>query len=447
MKTHTLIGMAVVGSSVTAVVMFKMYWDRRKKQSDKPTLDDVIEIVDAESGSRERYESASPVEALQREIATLHSSVDAMRLEMQMMSGMLEESMRMSQSYMLNNSATTIPFDDMSLDGQSAVDNDVFEDAKDSFADDDSLSVSAKSPARSAASRFKGPAQSSKPRASSMRNVEQSTSETKKDAPAQQSLSRPDTKEAAPLRPQTPPPTPVADPLEALLEEADKLHSDGKKEETYHLLYKRRDDFTSSEEFLWRLARACFDMSTLYKDSRKEYLMRGLEYAQLSVDKGGKLGPSFKWFAIITGEATAFQGTSEKIKSSFVFKQNIERAIELDPKDASSHHCLGRWCVEISRLSWLERKAAGALFGEPPNATMEEARDHFARAEDISPGFWKTNLLCLAKCEKELGNHMVALDHGNAALAIETKTEEDREAHDEAKVLVEKWTKKYLPAN
>ena len=46
-------------------------------------------------------------------------------------------------------------------------------------------------------------------------------------------------------------------------------------------------------------------------------------------------------------------------------------------------HLLGRFCYEVAELSWWERKMASTLFADPPNATMEEAKEHFMAAEQV----------------------------------------------------------------
>ena len=43
-------------------------------------------------------------------------------------------------------------------------------------------------------------------------------------------------------------------------------------------------------------------------------------------------------------------------------------------------------CLSVAGLSWIERKAASALFGEPPTATYAEARDHLERCDRMRDG-------------------------------------------------------------
>ena len=68
-----------------------------------------------------------------------------------------------------------------------------------------------------------------------------------------------------------------------------------------------------------------------------------------------------------------------------------------------------RFCYEVAELSWWERKMAATLFADPPNATMEEARDHFMSAEELKPDGWKENRQFLAKSYIQLKDFTAAL--------------------------------------
>ena len=72
-------------------------------------------------------------------------------------------------------------------------------------------------------------------------------------------------------------------------------------------------------------------------------------------------------------------------------------------------HLLGRFCYEVAELSWWERKMASTLFADPPNATMEEAKDHFMAAEELKPDGWKENRQFLAKSCIHLKDYSAAL--------------------------------------
>lgn len=70
----------------------------------------------------------------------------------------------------------------------------------------------------------------------------------------------------------------------------------------------------------------------------------------------------------------------------------------------------------MAGLSWLEKKAAAALFATPPEATFEEAMADFMRVESMDgAGTWKANLLMVAKvmlsphCNNFIENHFFLL--------------------------------------
>ena len=52
---------------------------------------------------------------------------------------------------------------------------------------------------------------------------------------------------------------------------------------------------------------------------------------------------------------------------------------------------------------------AATLFADPPNATMEEAKDHFKTAEELKPDGWKENRQFLAKSYIHLKDYSAAL--------------------------------------
>nr|XP_036851545.1 regulator of microtubule dynamics protein 1 isoform X2 [Manis javanica] len=140
--------------------------------------------------------------------------------------------------------------------------------------------------------------------------------------------------------------------VEEILEQADYLYESGETEKLYQLLtqYKESED----AELLWRLARASRDIAQLSGTSEEEkklLVSEALEYAKRALEKN---------------------------ESSFAAHK---KAIELNPKDATSIHLMGIWCYTFAEMPWYQRRIAKMLFATPPSSTYEEALGYFHRAE------------------------------------------------------------------
>ncbi|NXY32379.1 RMD2 protein, partial [Pomatorhinus ruficollis] len=215
------------------------------------------------------------------------------------------------------------------------------------------------------------------------------------------------------------------------LQQVDSLHkgSEDDKKEGFRLLLEKDYKYENSVDFLWRLARAygdLFEMTTDAEEKRKYFSnIRNLQ--------------SNKWehlFAIMCGYMSQFESVQNKIRNGYLFKEHLDKAIELKPQDPFLYYLNGRWCYSVSQLSWLEKKVAAALFGTPPTSTVEEALQNFLKAEEMHPGYSKCNYVYLAKCYKDLGQKNNALKYCDSALSILSVTNEDKEAQKDLEALL-----------
>ncbi|NWS54987.1 RMD2 protein, partial [Chunga burmeisteri] len=200
-----------------------------------------------------------------------------------------------------------------------------------------------------------------------------------------------------------------------LLQQVDNLHkgSEDDKKEGFRLLLEKDDKYENSVDFLWRLARAygdLFEMTTDAEEKRKYYVCVFF-FSSLR-------------FAIMCGYMSQFESVQNKIRNGYLFKEHLDKAIELKPEDPFLYYLNGRWCYSVAQLSWIEKKVATALFGAPPTSTVEEALQNFLKAEEMHPGYSKYNYVYLAKCYKDLGQKSNALKYCDSALSILSVTNE-----------------------
>lgn len=214
--------------------------------------------------------------------------------------------------------------------------------------------------------------------------------------------------------------------------------SEDDKKESFRLLLEKGDKYENCVDFLWRLARAygdLFEMTTDANEKRK-YVADGKIKAEKAVQLDDRSAESHQWFAIMCGYMSQFESVQNKIRNGYLFKEHLDKAIELKPQDPLLYYLNGRWCYSVAQLSWIERKVAAALFGTPPTSTVEEALQNFLKAEEMHPGYSKYNYVYLAKCYKDLGQKNNALKYCDSALSILSVTNEDKEAQKDLEALL-----------
>ncbi|XP_012504863.1 PREDICTED: regulator of microtubule dynamics protein 3 [Propithecus coquereli] len=214
-----------------------------------------------------------------------------------------------------------------------------------------------------------------------------------------------------------------------LLQQADELHQRDEqgKREGFQLLLNNKLAYGSRQDFLWRLARAYSDMCELTEEvsEKKSYALNGKEEAEAALEKGDESAECHQWYAVLCGQLAEHESIQRRIQSGFSFKEHVDKAIALQPENPMAHFLLGRWCYQVSHLSWLEKKTATALLENPLSATVQDALQSFLKAEELQPGFSKAGRVYISKCYRELENNSEARRWMKLALELPDVTKED----------------------
>ncbi|XP_051500360.1 regulator of microtubule dynamics protein 3 [Myxocyprinus asiaticus] len=237
--------------------------------------------------------------------------------------------------------------------------------------------------------------------------------------------------------------------LALLLAQCDLLHAgdSGKKSEGFQLLTENRPLYGDNVEFVWRLARAYSDMCETAHDreEKKNYAEQGHYEAEAALTRNGLSAECHKWFAVLARLSSQYVSIHGKLKSGRVLKEHLDRALALCDDDPICFYLLGRWCLEVTSLDWLEKKAAATLYKTPPTSSLNEALENFLKAEELNPGFSKSVRLYIAKCHKELGNMSEARNWVQLALNTPAGANEDSDSaalQEELKALIDSTTDK-----
>ncbi|XP_054720597.1 regulator of microtubule dynamics protein 1-like [Uloborus diversus] len=233
--------------------------------------------------------------------------------------------------------------------------------------------------------------------------------------------------------------------LTVLLDELDALlDSDSSdKESMYFRLTSKKEEYSGSAEFLWRLAKVTHLYGIVVQargeiEKRKQLAFEASNYAKMAYELDQQNPEVHKWYAITIGSLGDYVGTQEKIVNGYTFKEHVDKAISLKPSDPTLYYMLGRWCYEVAMLPWVQRKVASTLFSSPPEASLEEARAYLLKADKLKPN-WKENLLFLAKTYIGEGDYSKAISVVDRALKIPVNSEDDSLSQNELEGLEYKY--------
>jgi tetratricopeptide (TPR) repeat protein len=122
--------------------------------------------------------------------------------------------------------------------------------------------------------------------------------------------------------------------------------------------------------------------------AKKEKLQLGrlaLSYAQRAAALAPDNAETHLSIAISYGKMLPFMATKEQVETSPRIKNAVDRTLQLDPRNDSAWHILGRWNRTLAEISGLKRALAGTLYGSLPKGSKEEAAKCLEKAIALNP--------------------------------------------------------------
>lgn len=184
--------------------------------------------------------------------------------------------------------------------------------------------------------------------------------------------------------------------IDKVIADSDKAHADDDVATNFAILDNAiTNEGLKSPQLEWRMGRACYQVAQekTTKEEKQPLIERALSHVSAAVKDADDEYAAHKWMGIILGEQGKFVATKEKIANAYVIRDHFKRAIELNPADATSHHCLGVWHWNILQIGMVERAAASVLFGSPPSTTYEDCEASLLKSAELDPGQIYNNLL------------------------------------------------------
>ena len=171
------------------------------------------------------------------------------------------------------------------------------------------------------------------------------------------------------------------------IQKGDQLDAQLKTKEALAAYQEAEKLSPNDAEVLHRIAKKIGEsQNDVSSDAEKKALgAKALDYAKRGVAADSKNARAHLALAVCYGRQAPFLDNKTKIAYSKLVKQEVDRSIELNPKDDLAWHVLGAWQYGMANLNPLLRTVAGLIYGTLPSASNEEAAKCFKKALELNP--------------------------------------------------------------
>jgi tetratricopeptide (TPR) repeat protein len=219
------------------------------------------------------------------------------------------------------------------------------------------------------------------------------------------------------------------------LAEVDRLRTAGRFEEALAALERQQREHPARADVLWRLSRTRVDLGERAPAARQQAIYRAaMADAEAAVQADARNLQAYLALAIAAGRVALIAGNREKVELSRVVKDNVDRALTLDPRNDVALHVRGRWHYEVASQGVLVRAAARVVYGGLPRASYAEAARDFEQA--IAVNDLIRHRVELAKAYVKLHRKAEARTQLERALAMPATDADDPGYHQEARALL-----------
>jgi tetratricopeptide (TPR) repeat protein len=192
----------------------------------------------------------------------------------------------------------------------------------------------------------------------------------------------------------------------------------GKVEADPQQTSQTRDSSAKGGAPFWRKASEQYELGRTSNNvrDRSVYFSRAEELAQQAIKSDPQGDEGYKWLAIALGAQAEDASVRTQIQLSRRVKENIEKALVLDPDDDISLLVLSRWHYKVASLAPWTRALVRLVYGGLPPASMEKAEELLLRAIAIKDRI--AHRYSLAKVYYHMGRREAALHQLRLALTL-----------------------------
>jgi tetratricopeptide (TPR) repeat protein len=230
-----------------------------------------------------------------------------------------------------------------------------------------------------------------------------------------------------------------------LFGEIDNQLATGQASQALQQLEKLQQQWGARAEIFWRMAQGQYELGRrLGGKPRQDELQQAEVYARAAIAEDPTNDEGYKWLAVALGAKAEDADIGTQVNASRLVKENIEKALALDPEDDISWLILSRWHYKISQLGFFARTLAKIAYGGLPKASMELAEKYLLRAIALHDRI--AHRYNLAKVYARQGKRSLAVDQLEKALSLPITFPEEVEDLEKVRRRLNEWREKQAKA-
>jgi tetratricopeptide (TPR) repeat protein len=213
----------------------------------------------------------------------------------------------------------------------------------------------------------------------------------------------------------------------------------GEAEPASQQLNRPRENSSKAGAPFWRKASEQYELGRTSKNAqdRSAHFRRAEEFAQQAIKADPQGSEGYKWLAIALGAQADDASVKTQIQLSRLVKENIDKALVLNPNDDISLLVLSRWHYKVASLGIWTRAIVRVVYGGLPPASMKKSEELLLRAISIKDRI--SHRYCLAKVYYQMGRREAALHQLRLALTLPITIPEEAEDLDKARRKLISW--------
>jgi len=211
------------------------------------------------------------------------------------------------------------------------------------------------------------------------------------------------------------------------------------REAALQQMNRSRDNSSKTGAALVRKASVEYELGRRSKIARERsaHFQQAEEFAKQAIKANPQGDEGYKWIAIALGAQAEDANVKTQIQLSRSVKENIEKALTIDPNDDISLLVLSRWHYKVASLAPWTRAVVRLVYGGLPHASMEKAEELLLRAIAIKDRI--THRYSLAKVYHFMGRRDAALQQLRLALTLPVTFAEEADDLEKARRKLHSW--------